>query len=127
NLPHTRQARIALDPELVLMPYRVWLRQRADLVERRHPPSRHSPGGRRQIVAKLCFIASADDHRVHSRLVHYPIQGDLCRCDVASRRDLDELVNDAINAFEVDGAGHVEFIETADRGARRATTEFSRQ
>ena len=75
------------------------------------PKKRHKP---EEIVAKLRFVAGTDDHGVYCRLVHDPVQGHLGGRHAARGRNLRQLVDDAVHAFEVDGAGNVQFIQTAD-------------
>ena len=61
----------------MLMPSRVWLRERADVVERLHLFPRQLPRGGGEIVAKLLFIPRPDDDRVDGWLAHDPVQRDL--------------------------------------------------
>ena len=94
--------------------------QRTDLVQRRHFLRRELPPRRRQVVAQLRLVARADDDGVDPGLVHHPVQRHLRGRDPALAANLRQRVDDAVDALEIDRAGHFELVETADRRPRVA-------
>ena len=95
----------------MLVPIRIGLRQRADLVQARDFLRMEMPGRGREVVAELLCVAGAQDDRVDARLVHDPIERDLCRRDTALLANFEKHVHDPIDALEIDGPGRVELVE----------------
>src|SRR5215472_4034389 len=78
---------IALEPEFVLMPLRIRLRQRTDVVQpcrflRCEPPLRGSEN-----VLQLLFVPRAKDHGVDARFVKNPVDRHLRDRDTARQGD----------------------------------------
>src|ERR1017187_6767451 len=110
-LPDVFRRRVAIPGEFLLMPVGVWLRKRADIVETFHLAVREAPGRGGEVVAKLLLVARADDHGVHARFAHHPVQRGLGNGTPALRGNFGQGVDNSVEPLLIDRAGRVQTVQ----------------